>query len=438
MGDAAVEPRRVPRHAGRQLPHVRRSEGCELRERARRFRRACPQRLPRPHLLTPHPPSFTNCDFAHDALEADCAPCVAPQEPLYSFRSNARAPRPAVLHFQLRHLVHATTRHDVYFAAEGGVSHYSSVTRTQRKALDSERALAHGLGRVQIATAAASEALGLVAAGGFGGELLVQRIRAPPNAPLLHAARLSGEENAITNFLSFQPHGLGGRGGPPVLVACNNDGVLRVLDVAPGSFVPVSSCRLPWAPNAAAVAPGGSACAVVGDAPAAALVDPRAGGSASGATLSNATPGATPPRTGGVVAWLRGHNDFCFAASWHPGGTLLATGSQDGTARIWDVRCLHASLRCVKGRIGAIRSLSFSPDGSHLAMAEPCDFVHVFDVASGFSVVQEIDLFGEIAGVSFSPDSAGEALYIGVSDQTYGSVLEYARAAPRRTRHLLF
>ncbi len=34
--------------------------------------------------------------------------------------------------------------------------------------------------------------------------------------------------------------------------------------------------------------------------------------------------------------------------------------------------------------MGAIRSLRFTPDGRFLAMSEPADFVHVYDVASGF------------------------------------------------------
>lgn len=81
---------------------------------------------------------------------------------------------------------------------------------------------------------------------------------------------------------------------------------------------------------------------------------------------------------------------------------------------------------CVlKGNMGAIRALKFSSDGRFLAMAEPADFVHVFDTVSGYVKCQEIDLFGEIAGVSFSPDT--EALFVAVADRTYGSLLEFNR-----------
>lgn len=60
-----------------------------------------------------------------------------------------------------------------------------------------------------------------------------------------------------------------------------------------------------------------------------------------------------------------------------------------------------------------------------MAMAEPADFVHVYDVKSGYEKEQEIDFFGEISGVSFSPDT--ESLFIGVWDRTYGSLLQYNR-----------
>lgn len=46
---------------------------------------------------------------------------------------------------------------------------------------------------------------------------------------------------------------------------------------------------------------------------------------------------------------------------------------------------LHAA-----GRMGAIRSLRFSADGKFLAAAEPADFVHIYDVAAGFSTCQEV------------------------------------------------
>lgn len=122
---------------------------------------------------------------------------------------------------------------------------------------------------------------------------------------------------------------------------------------------------------------------------------------------------------------LKGHFDFSFASAWHPDGHIFATGNQDKTCRIWDIRNLSKSVAVLKGNLGAIRSLRFTSDGRFMAMAEPADFVHVYDVNSGYEKEQEIDFFGEISGVSFSPDT--ESLFIGVWDRTYGSLLQYNR-----------
>lgn len=122
---------------------------------------------------------------------------------------------------------------------------------------------------------------------------------------------------------------------------------------------------------------------------------------------------------------MKGHLDFSFASAWHPDGNTFATGNQDKTCRVWDVRHLSESITILKANLGAIRSIRYSSDGQFMAMAEPADFVHVFDVKNGYQKQQEIDFFGEISGACFSPDT--ESLFIGVWDRTYGSLLEYGR-----------
>lgn len=126
-----------------------------------------------------------------------------------------------------------------------------------------------------------------------------------------------------------------------------------------------------------------------------------------------------------AVAPLCGHVDYSFASAWHPDGVTFATGNQDKTCRIWDLRNLSKSVTSLKGKLGAIRSIRYTSDGRFMAMAEPADFVHVFDVKNGYEEEQIIDFFGEISGISFSPDT--ESLFIGVWDRTYGSLLEFGR-----------
>uniref|UniRef100_A0A2P2Q5A0 Uncharacterized protein n=1 Tax=Rhizophora mucronata TaxID=61149 RepID=A0A2P2Q5A0_RHIMU len=69
-------------------------------------------------------------------------------------------------------------------------------------------------------------------------------------------------------------------------------------------------------------------------------------------------------------------------------------------------------------------------------MSEPADFVHVFDTEAGYAKCQEIDLFGDIAGLSFSPDT--EALFVGIADRTYGSLLEFKRRHYNRYLDAMF
>lgn len=58
-------------------------------------------------------------------------------------------------------------------------------------------------------------------------------------------------------------------------------------------------------------------------------------------------------------------------------------------------------------------------------VAEPADFVHIYNAGGEYRKRQEIDMFGEISGVSLSPDD--ESLYIGIWDRTYASLLQYNR-----------
>jgi len=125
---------------------------------------------------------------------------------------------------------------------------------------------------------------------------------------------------------------------------------------------------------------------------------------------------------------LKGHLDYSFASAWHPDGRVFVTGNQDTTCCLWDIQNLGSSLAVLKGYIGAIHSLHFTSEGCFLAMAEPADFVHVFDTKQDYVKCQEIDLFGELAGISFNPDS--EALYVRVVDHTYGSLLEFNWSHP--------
>ncbi|KAI5063357.1 hypothetical protein GOP47_0021904 [Adiantum capillus-veneris] len=349
--------------------------------------------------------NYENLNVPRQNLEKECLQ-VEKGGKFYAFRHNTRTVSSTVVHFQLRNLVWATSKHDVYGMHDSLVWHWSPLSRRKTDVLNAARPFVpvpearksswvkQSLVRnMQISTMCVKN--NLLVAGGFQGEMVCKFL---DRSGVSFCTKITFDENAITNAVEIYEN----CSGATRLMTSNNDSIVRVFDVE--RFEVLQKFHLPWPVNHTSVSPDNRFVVVVGD-------------SADGFLADN--------QSGKVLAPLIGHLDYCFASAWHPNGHIFATGNQDTTCRLWDARNLSSSFAVLKGRIGAIRSLRFTIDGRFLAMAEPADFVHVFDVYQDFQKSQEIDIFGEIAGISFSPDS--EALYIGVADRTYGSLLEYNR-----------
>ncbi|XP_009591351.1 uncharacterized WD repeat-containing protein C2A9.03-like isoform X1 [Nicotiana tomentosiformis] len=353
--------------------------------------------------------NYENLPRSREDLEKECKE-VGKGHSFYDFQFNTRLVKSTIVHFQLRNLLWSTSKHDVYLMQNYSVMHWSSLLRRGKEVLNVAKPLvptmkypgsvSQTLSRVQISTLAVRD--GLMAAGGFQGELICKYLHHPEVA---FSTKISNEENAITNAVDicYSPT------GSMRIITANNDQQVRVFDAK--NFACTSRYTFPWSVNNTSVSPDGKLLAVLGDSPECLIADGQ---------------------SGKVVSNLKGHLDYSFASSWHPNGTILATGNQDTTCRLWDIRNTSQSIAVLRGRMGAIRAIKFTSDGRFMAMAEPADFVHIFDTQSDYGACQEIDLFGEIAGISFSPDT--EALFIGVADRTYGSLLEFNR---KRCHHYL-
>ncbi|OVA01385.1 WD40 repeat [Macleaya cordata] len=346
--------------------------------------------------------NYENIPQSGEGSEKECKPTKKGGK-YYEFRRNTRSVKSTILHFQLRNLVWATSKHDVYLMSHFSVIHWSSLTCTKSEVLNVSGhvapcekhpgSLLEGFTQTQVSTLAVKDKL--LVAGGFQGELICKYLDRPG---VSFCSRTTYDDNAITNAVEIYDS----LSGAVHFTASNNDCGVRDFDME--KFQLSKHFRFPWPVNHTSLGPDGKLLVIVGDNPDGLLVDSQ---------------------SGKTVAPLCGHLDFSFASAWHPDGRTFATGNQDKTCRIWDTRNLSKSVAVLKGNLGAARSIRFTSDGQFMATAEPADFVHVYDVKNGYEKQQEIDFFGEISGISFSPDT--ESLFIGVWDRTYGSLLEYGR-----------
>jgi len=98
----------------------------------------------------------------------------------YEFEHNTRSVKPTILHFQLRNLLWATTKHDVYLMSYSSVLHWSPLTSEKRVIVDLQGRVApcekhhgnfyEGFYQTQVSTLAVKN--NLLVAGGFHGELI--------------------------------------------------------------------------------------------------------------------------------------------------------------------------------------------------------------------------------------------------------------------------
>ncbi|XP_002518228.3 uncharacterized WD repeat-containing protein C2A9.03-like [Ricinus communis] len=344
--------------------------------------------------------NYENIPLSGQAVDKECKQMEKGGN-YYEFFLNTRLVKPTILHFQLRNLVWATSKHDVYLMSNYSVMHWSSLSCNLSEVINfaghiapTEKhagSLLEGFTQTQISTLAVRD--NFLVAGGFQGELTCKRL---DKQGISFCARTTYDDNAITNALEIYDSLRGG----VHFMASNNDCGVREYDME--RFQLLNHFRFSWPVNHTSLSPDRRLIGVVGDHLDGLLVDAQ---------------------NGKTVATVKGHLDFSFATAWHPDGHVFATGNQDKTCRVWDIRNLSSSIAILKGNLGAVRSIRFSSDGQFMVVAEPADFVHVYSTKADYKRRQEIDFFGEISGVALSPDD--ESLYIGIWDRTYASLLQY-------------
>ena len=128
------------------------------------------------------------------------------------------------------------------------------------------------------------------------------------------------------------------------------------------------------------------------------------------------------------IATLAGHTDRVHSVAFSPDGRILASGSFDGTVRLWDVDRHKQIGKPLNGHAGEVYSVAFSRDGRTLASGNGDGRVVLWDVATRQQIeVLSAGNIGEVYSVAFSPDGktiAGGAAW-------HGAVVECGHPSDR-------
>lgn len=132
------------------------------------------------------------------------------------------------------------------------------------------------------------------------------------------------------------------------------------------------------------------------------------------------------------------HYDYSFCCDWSGYcDSLIATGNQDGTAVVHDLRRPQLEFQCFASYQGhlndnnnSIRNLKFSKQRNFLCFSETIDNVNIVNLHDNSG--QNIGTFGKVSGLSLtsSDNDNGEILTVGISDNSVGGILQYGFDSP--------
>jgi WD40 repeat protein len=106
-----------------------------------------------------------------------------------------------------------------------------------------------------------------------------------------------------------------------------------------------------------------------------------------------------------LEAFLHGHTDWIRSVAYNSDGSLLASGSQDGTIIIWDTDTNQSVGKPLAGHTDWVTTVAFSPDGHLLASGSRDATIIIWDVETGEMVGEPLTGHdGEVRSIAFNPD----------------------------------
>jgi WD40 repeat protein len=78
---------------------------------------------------------------------------------------------------------------------------------------------------------------------------------------------------------------------------------------------------------------------------------------------------------------LQDHTNWVWSVAWSEDGKILASGSDDKTVRLWDVKTGEC-LATLHSHTSGVFSVSFSPDGLFLVSGSQDETLKIWDVST--------------------------------------------------------
>ncbi|CAE6467050.1 unnamed protein product [Rhizoctonia solani] len=118
--------------------------------------------------------------------------------------------------------------------------------------------------------------------------------------------------------------------------------------------------------------------------------------------------------TGGQLGEPLGGDHWFFSVSFSLDANLLASGcggsgpkTTEHSVQLWDVHKRVPACGPLKGHTDAVRSVGFSPDGTHVVSGSIDRTIRIWDVQRGVTIIEPIKAHnGSVNSVSFSPDGS--------------------------------
>ncbi|GAA5798794.1 hypothetical protein HPULCUR_004200 [Helicostylum pulchrum] len=338
--------------------------------------------------------SYLSCKSGDDdytienRIQAQKTKNVTTNEEYYTFKSSKLDEKCSIGHFQLRNLLWATNKNNIYYVCGDTVRQWSPQRQSSSQVID--LATANRPGSVSLKITSMACAHGILFAGGFKGECVWKVVQDTSSISNQFNTTNECRSIGITNYTDIVKD----QRGITLGIVSNNDATIKCINLETAQIEQKFS--LPFAANCSSLSPDSKMLCLVGDSTETLIVDADNGKS---------------------VVSINEHHDFSFACCWNPDGRTFATGNQDRTTRVYDIRNTSKAMYVLGSNVGAIRSLHYSHDGQYLAAAEPIDFVHIYET-NNYESSQVIDMFGDIAGVSFTPED--QSLYIANANDKLG------------------